>query len=269
MHPAIARSKLSLLLRSLPLLRSPAPISPPIPFSPHPHCSEIWAEPPRKQSTASPQRCSFFFLRPVRPWACRPPAKAHTEGSGKSSATLSCSVLLFGIAPTCGAAPIDNCRPSLRRPGGPQLLDFPTAGGPGSSAAPGGPSGCSCQPTEAPRPGFVPQPRRVAVRGAAVSPAQSFGVVDMNDELPMGGGEARRARPTGADAKRCRGRSGRPPSAPPRCPPQGCETNSVAHRAKRGTTAEVSYGDLWGRVGIMGTEHQSGAAQCVRVRYVQ
>lgn len=136
LHPAIARSKLPFLLRSLPLLRSPAPISPPIPFFPHPHYSEMWAEPPHKQSTASPQRRSFFFLRPVRPWACRPPAKGHTDGSGKSSATLSCSVLLFGIAPTRGVAPIDNCRPSLRRPGGPQLLDFPTAGGPGSSAAP-------------------------------------------------------------------------------------------------------------------------------------
>lgn len=130
----------------------------------------------------------------------------------------------------------------------------------------GGPSGCSCQPTEAPRPGFVPQPRRVAVRGAAVSPAQSFGVVDMNDELPMGGGEARRARPTGADAKRCRGRSGRPPPAPPRCPPQGCETNSVAHRAKRGTTAEVSYGDLWGPMGTCGNNGDGASKRSSAVR---
>lgn len=115
----------------------------------------------------------------------------------------------------------------------------------------GGPSGCSCQPTEAPRPGFVPQPRRVGVRGAAVSPAQSFGVVDMNDELPTGGGKARRARPTGADAKRCRGRSGRPPPAPPGVPPRDAKptpwhTEPNAEPPQKFPMGPMgTYGDVW------------------------
>lgn len=130
----------------------------------------------------------------------------------------------------------------------------------------GGPSGCSCQPTEAPRPGFVPQPRRVAVRGAAVSPAQSFGVVDMNDELPTGGGESQEGPAHRSRRQTVPGKKRPPTLSTPRCPPQGCETNSVAHRAKRGTTAEVSYGDLWGPMGTCGNNGDGASKRSSAVR---
>lgn len=119
----------------------------------------------------------------------------------------------------------------------------------------GGPSGCSCQPTEAPRPGFVPQPRRVAVRGAAVSPAQSFGVVDMNDELPMGGGGSQEGPAHRSRRQTVPGKKRPPtPSTPPVSPPgmrnqlRGTQSQTRNHRR--------SF--LWGPMGTYGTCGNNG-----------
>lgn len=106
-----------------------------------------------------------------------------------------------------------------------------------------------------------------------MSPAQSFGVVDMNDELPMlGGGKPggpgpQEPTPNGA-GEEAAAHPQHPPGVPPRdAKPTPWHTEPNAEPPQKFPMG--TYGDLWGRVGIMGTEHQSGAAQCVRVRYVQ
>lgn len=116
----------------------------------------------------------------------------------------------------------------------------------------GGPSGCSCQPTEAPRPGFVPQPRRVAVRGAAVSPAQSFGVVDMNDELPMlGGGKPGGPGPQEPTPNGAGEEAAAHPQHPPVSPPgmrnqlRGTQSQTRNHRRSFLWGPMGTYGDVW------------------------